>query len=261
MSVAKLSVEIGVPGPARQLIWDSFFVKERRGVAFEDHLPWYANPDTRSVIVHSSLDDIVGAAIIRPARQMGVAMIGFVCVDKLKRGQGYGRDLVAAVNVVVRELGYHTALLWTGLPSVYHRSGYDQIGQDIFLKVKERSGGQPVGLPITVEPWPGYSDQEGLPAFALSARRLRSNRGEAIVAEGPRGITLIDWQGAPEDIVKTMSAAGYRSWGVNIPSGSKFLEALPTDQFVTEATKGPVAMAYRSDVTVAIEHVPVAHRI
>ena len=255
------SVKIGVPNSARRLIWNTFFAKERRGVAFEKHLPWHSDPDTRTVLVSSSPDCVVGAAIIRPAEQIGVAMIGFVCVDELERGRGYARDLVAAVNVVVRDLGYHTALLWTGLPSVYTRSGYQEISQDIFLKVKQRPCKQPTGFPITVEPWPDYSDQVGLPAFALSAQRLRSNRAEAIVAEGPRGTTLIDWRGASEDIVMTMGAAGYSSWSVNIPAGSELLEALPKDQFFIEATKGAVTMAYRSDDMVAIEHVPVARRI
>ncbi len=261
MSKLRSFVETGVPDQARQLIWNTFFLKEGRGVAFEKHLPWHADPDTRSVVVRNISNCIIGVAIIRPAKQIGVAMIGFVCVDELERGRGYGRDLVAAVNVAVRDSGYHTALLWTGLPSVYTRSGYEEISQDIFLKIKQRQSGPSTGLTISVEPWPSYSGQVGLPAFALSARSLRSGRGEAIVAEGPRGTTLIDWRGAPADIVSIMGAAGYRSWSVNIPAGSEFLEALPTDQFAIEATKGAVTMAYRSENMVAIEHVSVARRI
>lgn len=261
MAKLKSSVETGVPDQARQLIWNTFFVKEGRGVAFEKHLPWHADPDTRAVVVRNISNCIIGAAIIRPAKQMGVAMIGFVCVDELERGRGYGHDLVAAVNAAVRGLGYHTALLWTGLPSIYTRSSYEELGQDIFLKINQRLSGQPTRLRITVEPWPGYGDQAGLPAFALSAQRLRSDRGEAIVAEGPRGTTLIDWRGTSADIVMIMGVAGYRSWNVNLPDRSNFLEALPADQFFIKATKGAVTMAYRFENMVAIEHVPVARRI
>lgn len=261
MSGPRPCVHAGIPEQARHLIWDTFFVRAARGVDFAAHLPWHADPVVRSILLQRAHGDVVAAAIILPGKQAGVAMVGFVCVDEGARGRGYGRDLIAAVNTAIDDAGYRAALLWTGKPAIYARQGYDVIGWDDLLRVTRSTRVASASPATTVLPWPGLGDRAGLPAFATSARRLRSDRGEAVVAQGPRGATLISWHGAPADIVAMLDDVGYAAWTVNVSTRDRFLAALPADRFIVRIEKGAATMARRSNADFHPDHVPVAERI
>lgn len=256
----RLTVEAGVPDAARRLIWNIFFMRAGRGIDFAAHLPWAADPDVRTVVLHEG-HDVLAAAVVRPARQAGVAMVGFVCVDEAWRGRGYGRDLMAAVNAAVDEAGFRAALLWTGKPAIYVGTGYQEVGRDSVLRVSRLPNAPPAPATVTQTPWPGSGDRAGLPAFATAARRFRSDRAEAVVAQGARGTTLINWRGDPADVVALVDGAGHTSWMVNTAAPDAFSAALPANRFAVSVEDGAAAMARRRGAGFPLDHVPVAERI
>ncbi|MFW2851045.1 GNAT family N-acetyltransferase [Sphingomonas sp. TX0543] len=250
-----------MPPLARNLIWETFFVHAKRGVDFEAHLPWHAAPSTRSVLLSDARGNLVATAIVRPARQTGVAMVGFVCVDEPFRGGGTGRDLIAAVNAFTDAADYRASLLWTGFPGIYTRSGYDVIGRDAFVRISRRGIGEDFAHTHASSKWPGPCDGEGLPAFAVSAHRLCTERAKLIVAEGPRGVTLLDWQGSPAEVLAIMEAEGHAVWNVNLSAPDHFLEAIPADRYAIECREGAATMARFTEAVFPIDYVPIAERI
>lgn len=249
-----------IPADARELIWESFFREAGRGVAFERHLPWHAAPSVRTVTVREA-NDLVAAAVLRPAPQPGVAMVGYVCVAPALRGRGHGRKLMAAVDTAADERPYDATLLWTSKPAVYAPHGYDVIGRDRFVRVMQRA---PSGSDLSrfrQELWPGPSAIVGLPAFATSATRYWNDDAQAIVAQGPKGTTLVSWDGRPADVAALVEAAGHMRWSANLASDDPFLEALSADRFDISVDDGAFTMARRSDPGFMPAHVAVIDRI
>lgn len=260
MTKLQASVTIGISKAARQLIWKTFFVEASRGVDFVTHLPWHGATDTRCVTLAEAHGELLAAAVIRPACQEGVAMVGYVCVAARARGRGIGRVLMDNVNHAIDEAGYRAALLWTSYPTFYEGCGYGVVAQDRFLRI---SGVAPLPhAPVPhVSTWPGNGDLPGLPAFARAAQRLRTDRGEGIVAQGARGATLMDWRGAPADILALMHGAGYDVWHVNLCRDDDFQEVLSAQQMIVDESIGPCVMARYVGGTFGLNHVPVAERI
>lgn len=251
----------GVPEAVQGLIWQTFFANADRGVDFATHLPWHADPTVRTVVLLNNGGKAMAAAVLRPARQSGVIMVGYVCVDDALRGQGHGRSLIAAVNAAVDDLGYRAALLWTGKPEVYVGQGYVATGNDDFLQVTrlEPLQGPPILFAATA--WPGEGDTAGLPAFATTGRRLRSEHAEAIVVEGGRGVTLVDWKGSPADVLALIDAACPVDWSVNISAGDKFALSLTADRYNVKRQIGATVMVRCADPTFSPAPVPIADRI
>lgn len=260
---ARLVVLPGVPEPAQSLIWDTFFVESGRGINFTTHLPWHADPASQTVMLVSDNGTALAVAVVRPASQTGVAMVGYVCVAAAARGQGHGRVLIGATNAAIDAAGYCATLLWTGQPEIYGRQGYEIIARDEFLNITRLSPmhASTRAGDVIATAWPGPNDIAGLPAFATAACRLRNDRSEAIVATGSRGATLIAWKGAVDDVVAILDATGYAAWNVNVPAGDKFREALPADKFDVATMSGAVVMVRRADPLFVPAPVAVADRI
>lgn len=252
-------VTVGIPEAAQRLIWDTFFVEAKRGVDFASHLPWHELADTRCVSLADTAGELLASAVIRPARQENVAMIGFVCVTERSRGQGIGRALMESVNKAVDEAGYRAALLWTSHPTFYEGCGYQTIAQDTFLWVS--GAGDASQPPALIADWPTIGDRIGLPAFAQAAKCLRYHGTKVIVAHGVRGATLVDWRGAPEDIIGLMASAGYNSWLVNLSTSDNFRNVLTARQMVIAEDAGPFVMARFAETTFDLHHIPVTERI
>lgn len=236
----------GIPDDARALIWESFFREPGRGVTFERHLPWHAAPSVCTMTVREA-NGLVAAAVLRPAPQPGVAMVGYVCVAAALRGRGYGRILMAAVGTAADGQSYAATLLWTSKPAVYAAHGYDVIGRDRFVRVIQRAASNGDVPGFRQEPWPGSSAIVGLPAFATCATRYWNNGAEAVVATGPKGATLVSWDGKPMDVAALAGAAGHMRWSANLSPGDPFLELLPADRFDISIDDGAFTMARRSD--------------
>ncbi|KZE13286.1 GNAT family N-acetyltransferase [Sphingomonas hankookensis] len=255
-----VSIHPGIPDDARALIWESFFREPGRGVTFERHLPWHAGPSVRTITVREA-DDLVAAAVLRPAPQPGVAMIGYVCVAAALRGRGYGRVLMAAVGMAADEQSYKAILLWTSKPAVYAAHGYDVIERDRFVRVMQRAASNGDVPGFRQEPWPGSSAIAGLPAFATSATRYWNDGAEAIVATGPKGATLVSWDGKPLDVAALAGAAGHMRWSTNLSPDDPFLRSLPADRFDISIDDGAFTMARRFDLGFVPAHVAVLDRI
>ncbi|USU10650.1 GNAT family N-acetyltransferase (plasmid) [Sphingomonadaceae bacterium OTU29MARTA1] len=255
------SVVCGVPEEARNLIWQTFFVDANRGVNFAAHLPWEADPGVRTVMLAGDCIQAVAAAVMRPAHQTGVVMLGYVCVDPAVRGQGYGKALIAAVNTAIDDLDYRASLLWTSKPEVYAGQGYSVVGQDNFVRVTCLTAGFGASVRFAATAWPSAGDHAGLPTFATFGRRLRSDCAEAIVVEGPRGATLIGWKGDATDIAALVGAGGYGVWSLNLSAKDDFAKTLPTNHYSVESWPGATAMVRRADPSFVIDPIPVADRI
>lgn len=188
-------------------------------------------------------------------------MVGYVCVAKERRGQGQGRALIAMVNRAADELGYRGTLLWTGKPAVYAGQGYETTDRDRFFTISRRARTGEARIHPEATVWPGYGDTAGLPAFSTSAVRYRYDGAAAIVAQGPRGVTLLDWEGNPAHIVGLLEAAGLDNWSVNLNEADDFASALPADGYSISSVDGAFTMVRRADATFCPDHVPVIHRI
>lgn len=253
----------GIPEAARRLIWDTFFVEAGRGIDFTTHLPWHIDLTSQTLMLVDENETALAVAVVRPARQAGVAMVGYVCVAEAARGQGHGRALICATNASIDAAGYRATLLWTGQPEIYARQGYRIVAREDFLNVTRLStvSASISAGDIIASVWPGSDDSAGLPAFATTARRLSNERSEAIVAIGSRGATLIAWEGAVDDVVAILDASGYATWNVNVPAGDNFREALPAGQFDVKKKPGAVVMVRCADPLFVPTPVPVADRI
>ncbi len=260
MTELRTTVTIGMPESARRLVWETFFVEAGRGIDFLTHLPWYAATDTRCVSLAEAQGETLATAVIRPAPQKGVAMVGFVCVAARARGRGIGRLLMDNVNRAIDETGSRAALLWTSQPAFYEGCGYGVVAQDRFLRISGVATFPEAPLPH-VSTWPGTSDLSGLPAFAETAQRLRTDRAEGIVAHGARGATLVDWRGAPVDVLALMQGAGYSEWHVNLCCGDDFQDVLSAQPMIIDESAGPCAMVRYTGGAFGLNHVPVAERI
>jgi GNAT superfamily N-acetyltransferase len=256
----KISILPGVPEAARGLVWQTFFVEAERGVDFATHLPWHGESSVWTVLVCDD-DHAIAAAIMRPASQTGVAMVGYVCVDVSVRGQGYARRLIASVKEVADDHGYRATLLWTGKPDVYAGQDFAIVGHDDFLRVERIVRGEAEPPVFHTAAWPGAGDAVGLPAFATTGYRLCSGRAEAIVVEGKRSVTLIDWSGDFVDVVALMDAGGHKIWGVNLSAGHDVTDALPVGRYSVQRRPGATTMAYRADPSFVLDPVPVIDRI
>lgn len=259
-AMIEASIHVGVPDAARRLIWDVFFAQARRGVDFDAHLPWADAPDTRSVTIKTDkIDKTVAALVIRPARQPGVAMVGFVCVDSLARGQGHAAALMARAHAAIDEAGTAATVLWTGKPQVYAGSGYRTLDRDRFLTISALA---PVPLsPIRRQAWPDVGGIVGLPAFATAGERLSSKHAAAVIVHSHDGVTLADWRGEPGAVAGLMHAAGHMRWSINLPQQSGFDKALNPALFTIEVRNGAFAMVRCADPSFALDPVPLVDRI
>jgi GNAT superfamily N-acetyltransferase len=255
------SVHVGIPDDARRLVWDVFFDQAKRGVSFRAHLPWSDASDTRAAVLRDAFGAAVAAAVIRPAPQDGVAMIGFVCVDARARGQGHARTLIAVANSALDAAGCHAALLWTAKPALYTQNGYEVISQEAFLSITRTIAAPFAKLPVKTDSWPLHGCTAALPAFALSGTSYRSDHAEAVVVRGANSLTLLDWRGALADVVALLDATGVGSWSVNVPSACPFIAVLDPEQFKIVRHKGAMTMARLADSSFAVDYVPVAARI
>lgn len=255
------AVHTGIPGPARRLIWEIFFTQAGRGVSFDAHLPWADLADTRCVVLDDAAGTVLATAVIRPAPQPGVAMIGFVCVAEEARGHGYAKRLIAHANEAVDAAGCHATLLWTSKPQVYASLGYAIIGQDSFVQVTRLHPNARTMTQIAIGAWPGSQQDAGLPAFATSGTRYRSDHAEVVVVNGARGATVIDWRGSPGDVVALLDGAAIGAWSVNTPTPELFVAALDPALFTLTVSQGPLTMARRAADVAALDYVPVAARI
>lgn len=255
------SIVSGVPQAVQGLIWQTFFAAAGRGVDFTTHLPWYADPAVHTVMLSNGDGQAMASAVLRPACQAGVTMVGYVCVNHALRGHGHGRTLIAAVNTAVDDLGYQAALLWTSKPEVYASQGYAIIGNDDFLNVTRLAPRTGPSVRFVATVWPEEGDTAGLPAFATSGRRLRSDHAEVIVVEGGRGVTLVDWKGSNADIVALIDAGCPETWSVNLSVEDSFAQTLTTDCYKVKRQSGATAMARRANPSFSLDPIPVADRI
>jgi GNAT superfamily N-acetyltransferase len=259
-AVPSLRIEQGVPTGALDLIWQSFFVEAGRGTTFERHVPWYRDADVRTVVVLDD-GDVIATAVMRPGPQAEVAMIGYVCVDPSRRGQGIGRMLMDALNDTVDEQGFRAALLWTAKPEVYRGRGYAVIGRDRFVRVKGPADQTAGHDSVRIGDWPDANSSNGLPAFATSASRYSSDCAMAVCAHGARGVTLLDWRGEAIDVAAVLSAVGHVEWSVNLTAKDPFAGTLSSHGYTAVEFPGAFTMVRCRDGDFVPHNVPQVSRI
>jgi GNAT superfamily N-acetyltransferase len=108
-----------------------FLRSKNRSLSLVERYPSTLSSDNRErirVVVRDGL--ICGACATRffdwvtPGGTWRGAMVGMVWVDPARRGQGLGTRLMGSVGDFLREQEADFGVLWTGMPSVYERSGW-----------------------------------------------------------------------------------------------------------------------------------------
>lgn len=252
-------IAVGVPDKARDLIWDCFFVEAGRGTQFKRHLPWCDDEGVCTVMLCKE-NHVTATAILRPALQPEVAMIGYVCVERTQRGQGHGRTLMYLLNMAVDDLGYRAAILWTSKPAVYLDQGYEAIVRDRSVRVTGTPQVVPMRVPATTHDWTEVGTI-GLPAFATKVLCYRSKKARAVVAEGGRVATLLDWQGDPIDVAMLLMSLGCTDWYVNLDASDPLPAKLTTHGFHVIESEGAFTMVRRQDATFVPTYVRQLNRI
>ncbi len=242
-----LVVEQGVSVAAQQLIWNEFFASRGRGADWATHLPWSENSQTLcvSATVSEPEASVVAALVIRCVPDTSTALIGYVCVDPAFRQHGLSGHLLNLAAVTLRGRGLDRMLLWTGKPSVYERRGFVIIGHERRVTMRGAAAG-PAGS-VTLTPWPTSNDDKkiGLPPFATSGWRAASPDAHIVFVDTPMGATLLDQSGAPQAVVRVMSAARPGDWSATLVRDHPLLRYAETNGMSVENTPGPVTM-YRA---------------
>lgn len=95
---------------------------------------WDDRPDTVHFVAYDEDGEAVGAARLRPKEdEPGVAKVERVAVHEARRGENWGRRLMAAVEDTARDEGYTKVFLHAQAPveAFYHRLGYETVS-DVF---------------------------------------------------------------------------------------------------------------------------------
>jgi predicted GNAT family N-acyltransferase len=111
------------------------FVEEQDGPE-DRELDEYDDAPTTAHLVAYDGADAVGAARLRPYDEAGtVGKVQRVAVRDARRGEGWGRRLMARVEAVARERGYERLTLdvQTHARGFYERLGYSVVDETEFL--------------------------------------------------------------------------------------------------------------------------------
>lgn len=260
MSQPDTAIAAHVPEGARDLIWQTFFRDQGRGVSFEAHCPWHDADLTRTVTL-SHNGETAAAAIVRPARQGAVAMVGFVCVATPHRGKGFGRILMDACNDLANELGYQQTVLWTQMPEFYAPIGYSEISVDRFLVVEGLHAATVRAREYTRSELSPGSLGVGLPAFATSMSQLRNCGAAVVLCVGERGATVTAALGEWAEVAKLLASASIERWAVNLPADDPAIDALKSVTNVMVDRRGAITMARRTAASAALTYIPLSERI
>lgn len=256
---ATLVVEQSVPPGARALIWEEFFGSRGRGIDWATHLPW-AVPGKVLCASAAIASGVVAALLVRRAPGADAAMIGYVCVHPDHRGRKLSEKLIELTAAALASSRLRQMVLWTSKPRVYEGSGFTIVAQDRRLILRLRPALAQRHLRLT--PWPGTSDEMGLPPFATAGWQADSDDARIIFADTPSGPTLLDTGGETGSIVGTMAAARPGEWSATIDAQDALAGYLAAHGLVIDQTEGPVTM-YRplSEGDVLPVRLPLAVRI
>ncbi len=224
----KFATFSGVPSAARQLIWEVFFASRQRGIDLPTHFPWIEQNVDIHCLTLSEEDDrpVVATLVLRERNQPPgnrCAMIGMVCVDQARRGQGLSSQLLANMLTFAAEQKINTLLLWTGQPSIYSRHGFAPDTCDSFSRVTL----DPLRPRAQVGFFKGLADTaRGLPPFAQQLIRLESDAAELIGIETMNGIAIAEWKGSPSAVLDLIESALPATWSLNAPADASIFDEI-----------------------------------
>lgn len=215
---ATLSVARIVPVGAKRLIWNEFFASRDRGIDWSVHLPWSARADTLCVSVATDGEapaetDIVAALLVRPLRDLPVAMIGYVCVDSPRRGHGLSGIMIDAAAEKLATLGFTRMLLWTAKARVYESRGFSICGQERRIGILPPSP----GAEFEIRTWPEPDSDIGLPPFATAGWSARTPEAHIVFVDTAAGPDLLDFHGEPSAVLQAMAGARPGPWALTLP--------------------------------------------
>lgn len=220
-------IHAGITPALRALVWDVFFASRGRGISLAAHLPWL---DAPTGIHGLSLEDArvpggAGAALVIRERHLPpstrAGLIGLVCVHESLRGRGLSTQLLHAAIRHAEAQGLDELVLWTGKPEVYTSAGFEPVDQELFVRASApaRSAAGPAAPARRAVAC-------ALPAFATAAWQTVSGEAQLTWLEGPAGVTLAGWQGAPDVVAELLLRALPTTWSVNLPANDPLLPAL-----------------------------------
>lgn len=251
-SVLKVIVTSGVPESVRILLWDVFFFSRGRGLSLTVHFPWLDNPsDVFCVSIpspeFSDARKIIAALVIKKVSisDRRIGLVGLVCVAEEWRGKSLSSRLILEATKLACTIELDALVLWTQKPDVYISQDFVVDSQEFFCQVDNKKI-RKLELTFASEVWPDLSaigNQQGLPSFAKSGRRVSTKDASAIVVDGQNGsVTLVDWAGKVKDVVDLIEISLPSKWGVNIADSNELIVELRKRSFEVDIKPAAVRM-------------------
>jgi N-acetylglutamate synthase-like GNAT family acetyltransferase len=260
----------GASEAARALFWDVFFSSRGRGVSLQAHFPWLE--DTSEVTCleirdPANFERSIAALIIRTIRlpsTESVGLIGLVCVESTWRGRGLSVELMSNAIDHAKHVGLPALVLWTLNPGIYEQHGFCIDDQDLTGNIS-RPQARAVSIEYVRDIWPGSANHDhkrGLPPFASSGQRLKSDRAELILVGSESRVTLAEWSGTDSDVVDLIETVILEPWILNIRAHDALIAELTKREFKVDVVPGALRMIKRlSDNFLALPPIKLIDRI
>jgi hypothetical protein len=203
----------------------------------------------------------VAALVLREVANVGgqrFGMIGMVCVDPARRGEGLSGLLLENALGLAAEKEIPSLLLWTALPQVYLKHGFEPERCDSFGEVKLNSGRARPGIKFYARP---VAASRGLPPFAHGLVRFQSESAEAIVLETAQGVAVGEWSGHASDVVDLLEAALPNTWRLNCATDDEILDEVKKRGHSFEPLPCAVRMARHAHRALTIPYISILDRI
>lgn len=265
-----IQVATGIPDCAKQLIWETFYLKRARGVAWHQHLPWAAHHKTKSAIAtrsKNSQNEVAAVAVMRPHVFAGENVIGYVCVAQGYRGQGLVSKLIAELKDQARDQGVDRLVLWTSLPRVYISAGFHISRQ--YRNVAIAPFSKKAGRNIEAHKWDSRlnHDMIGMPPFSTATWRLtyKNSKEYVIIADAPNGCVMLDAFGQAEAISDILMEHCQNIWNASLDVGDSLYQYWSIKNMISSDKAGPIEMRISSDTSLGAEiatcPTPILYRI
>ena len=230
-------VHQGVPGSVKALIWEVFFASRGRGIALSVHFPWMDDDqNVRSIsidLTENRTTQTVAALVLKPARFAGsmVGLLGLVCVAAEQRGRGLSSLLIEAAVEAGLQMDWRALVLWTQVPDLYARYGFNLNGNDVFAAIGGPAD-QRGSKKFRTRPWPWHGDARGLPAFSSGATRIITDRASVIVLETTVGAAVAEWSGDDVEVADLLHASLPDRWSLNAQADDTLIDELSRRGFL-----------------------------
>lgn len=235
MPYPKFNFSRSLSGEYRDLLWHVFFVERGRGFSLAEHFPGLV--EGRQVFWCATLSEngeVLAGLVVKQQTAdalQGIAVIGLVCVHSARRGQGLSTILLERTLAQLDAMGFASAVLWTGKPSVYAKLGFELDDPASFGTVSNLPRRN---LRLQMQVWPDEAERSGsnrgLPPYALHAQRISTidTAASAVIVFDAAGAALAEWSGEDGALLGLLQSAMPSRWRLNSLQGDDLPALLAT---------------------------------